>query len=138
MSGVVSCPSLSCNLSSESSQSLKQMHISMLSSFMQLLLSSSTLVPAFSSHFAVLESKLKDYNKKAWKDGHRYATMPSQSARDWPARDDRMIPTMRPYRARASAKMRMRIIPTNSFGCCALALKITTRGHHGNFGCTTL
>jgi len=30
---------------------------------------------------------------------------------------------MRPYRARASAKMRMRIIPTKSFGCCALALR---------------
>lgn len=33
-----------------------------------------------------------------------------------------MIPTMRPYKASASAKMRIRIIPTNSFGCCALAL----------------
>ena len=29
---------------------------------------------------------------------------------------------MSPYRARASAKMRMRIIPTKSLGCCALAL----------------
>jgi|EP01046_Picozoa_sp_COSAG06_P016914 hypothetical protein len=26
--------------------------------------------------------------------------------------------TMSPYRPRASAKMRMRIIPTKSFGCC--------------------
>jgi len=33
-----------------------------------------------------------------------------------------MIPTMRPYRARASAKIKIRIIPTNSFGCWALAL----------------
>lgn len=32
---------------------------------------------------------------------------------------------MSPYRARASAKMRMRIIPTKSLGCCALALQCT-------------
>lgn len=32
---------------------------------------------------------------------------------------------MRPYRASASAKMRMRIMPTKSFGCCALALRTT-------------
>jgi len=40
-----------------------------------------------------------------------------QSALDWPAREERMMPTMRPYNAKASAKMRMRIIPTKSFGC---------------------
>jgi hypothetical protein len=45
------------------------------------------------------------------------------SALDWPAREERMIPTMRPYKAKASAKMRMRIIPTKSFGCCAFALQ---------------
>ena len=33
---------------------------------------------------------------------------------------------MSPYRARASAKMRMRIMPTKSLGCCALALQCTT------------
>jgi hypothetical protein len=33
---------------------------------------------------------------------------------------------MRPYRARASAKIRIRIIPTNSLGCCALALHETS------------
>ncbi|KVH95986.1 hypothetical protein Ccrd_001930 [Cynara cardunculus var. scolymus] len=43
-----------------------------------------------------------------------------------------MIPTMRPYRARASAKMRIRIIPTKSFGCCAFALfnKYEKVSHH--------
>lgn len=30
---------------------------------------------------------------------------------------------IRPYSARASAKMRIRIIPTNSLGCCAFALQ---------------
>lgn len=45
------------------------------------------------------------------------------SALDWPAREDKIIPTMRPYRARASAKIRIRIIPTKSLGCCALALQ---------------
>jgi hypothetical protein len=38
-----------------------------------------------------------------------------------------MMPTMRPYRASASAKMRMRIMPTKSFGCCAFALPTPTR-----------
>ena len=33
-----------------------------------------------------------------------------------------MIPTIRPYKAKASAKMRMRIIPTKSLGCWAFAL----------------
>lgn len=33
-----------------------------------------------------------------------------------------MIPTMRPYNASASAKIKIRIIPTKSFGCCAFAL----------------
>ena len=47
----------------------------------------------------------------------------SYSALDWPARDDKIMPTIRPYRASASAKMRMRIIPTKSLGCCALALQ---------------
>ena len=51
------------------------------------------------------------------------------SALDWPARDERMIPTMRPYSASASAKMRIKIIPTNSFGCCAFALHNTHTNH---------
>lgn len=38
-----------------------------------------------------------------------------------PALEDRMMPTISPYSASASAKIRMRIIPTNSLGCCALA-----------------
>jgi hypothetical protein len=33
-----------------------------------------------------------------------------------------MMPTISPYKASASAKIRIRIIPTNSFGCCAFAL----------------
>ena len=33
---------------------------------------------------------------------------------------------IRPYRARASAKMRIRIMPTNSFGCCAFALQVAS------------
>lgn len=52
----------------------------------------------------------------------RFKEMFLYSALDWPARDERMIPTIRPYKAKASAKMRIRIIPTKSFGCCALAL----------------
>lgn len=43
-----------------------------------------------------------------------------------------MIPTMRPYNARASAKMRIRIIPTNSFGCCAFALILTKKSFESN------
>ncbi len=38
----------------------------------------------------------------------------------------RRIAPMSPYRARASAKMRIRIIPTKSLGCCALALRVHT------------
>ena len=38
-----------------------------------------------------------------------------------PALDARMIPTISPYSASASAKIRIRIMPTNSLGCCALA-----------------
>lgn len=37
------------------------------------------------------------------------------------------MPTIRPYKAKASAKMRMRIIPTKSFGCCALALQVNEK-----------
>lgn len=37
---------------------------------------------------------------------------------------------MSPYNASASAKMRIRIIPTNSLGCCALALQQTTTPNH--------
>jgi hypothetical protein len=33
-----------------------------------------------------------------------------------------MMPTISPYKASASAKMRIRIIPTNNLGCCAFAL----------------
>ena len=47
----------------------------------------------------------------------------SHSALDWPAREDKMMPTIRPYRASASAKIRIRIIPTNSLGCWAFALR---------------
>jgi len=47
------------------------------------------------------------------------------SALDWPAREERMMPTISPYNANASAKMRMRIIPTKSFGCWAFALQKT-------------
>ena len=36
--------------------------------------------------------------------------------------DSRERAPIRPYNARASAKMRIRIIPTKSLGCCALAL----------------
>jgi len=43
-----------------------------------------------------------------------------------------MMPTIRPYRARASAKMRIRIIPTKSFGCCALALQDNKEFNHFN------
>lgn len=35
---------------------------------------------------------------------------------------------IRPYSARASAKIRIRIIPTNSLGCCALALSKQSLG----------
>ncbi|KAK2408935.1 V-type proton ATPase 16 kDa proteolipid subunit [Trifolium repens] len=49
-------------------------------------------------------------NHKQWEIRH-------YSALDWPAREERMMPTMSPYSANASAKMRMRIIPTKSFGC---------------------
>eukprot|EP00982_Pelagococcus_subviridis_P006213 30017-Pelagococcus_subviridis.AAC.2 len=35
---------------------------------------------------------------------------------------DKMIPTINPYSANASAKIKIRIIPVNSFGCCAFAL----------------
>ena len=34
---------------------------------------------------------------------------------------------IRPYSARASAKIRIRIMPTKSLGCCALALRTRTR-----------
>jgi hypothetical protein len=33
-----------------------------------------------------------------------------------------MMPTISPYKASASAKIRIRIIPTNNLGCCAFAL----------------
>eukprot|EP01083_Nonionella_stella_P300018 1022073_1 len=35
-----------------------------------------------------------------------------------PIFSDKTIATMRPYKANASAKIRMRIIPTYNFGCC--------------------
>jgi len=35
--------------------------------------------------------------------------------------EDRMIPTISPYSARASEKMKMSKIPVNSLGCCAFA-----------------
>jgi len=35
---------------------------------------------------------------------------------------EKRIAPISPYRARASAKIRIRIIPTNSLGCCAFAL----------------
>lgn len=49
--------------------------------------------------------------------------LPAYSALDWPAREDKIMPTMSPYNANASAKMRIRIIPTKSLGCWALALQ---------------
>merc|ERR1712086_1189555 len=39
-----------------------------------------------------------------------------------PAVEATTRPTMRPYKPKASAKMRMRIMPTKRRGCCALAL----------------
>jgi hypothetical protein len=40
-----------------------------------------------------------------------------------------MMPTISPYKASASAKMRIKIMPTKSLGCWALALQTKTSLH---------
>jgi len=63
------------------------------------------------------ESVYSHYPSKSVAVYHIQQQILYQSALDWPAREERMMPTIRPYKAKASAKMRMRIIPTKSFGC---------------------
>ena len=53
---------------------------------------------------------------------HTLQTPASPCPYVWFAFEDRMMPTIRPYSARASAKIKIKIIPTNNLGCWAFAL----------------
>lgn len=66
---------------------------------------------------------------------HSQCEIWNYSALDWPAREERMMPTISPYNASASAKMRIRIIPTKSFGCWAFALQKTVTNKSNSIHC---